>query len=62
MKRVIIALLLLGGFSALSTMEANAFVCASGVYRTGCVGAGGGALVVRRPVVVRGGYGRRIYR
>jgi hypothetical protein len=62
MKRMIIYLLLLGGFTALSTMEASAFVCARGVYRAGCVGAGGGA-VVRGPVygaaVVRGPvYGR----
>jgi hypothetical protein len=64
MKHVIISLLLLGGFTALSTVEASAFVCARGVYRAGCVGAGGGAVVVRHPVVVtRGAYvGRRIYR
>jgi hypothetical protein len=63
-KLVIISLLLLGGFIALSTMEANAFVCARGLYRAGCVGAGGGAVVVRRPyVAARGVYGgRRIYR
>jgi hypothetical protein len=56
MKRMIISLLLLGGFTALSTMEASALVCARGVVRAGCV-AGGGA-VVRAPVygaaVVRG--------
>jgi len=76
MKRMIISLLLLGGLTALSTMEANAFVCVRGLYRAGCVGAGGGAVVVRRPyvgggaafvrrpyVAARGGYvGRRIYR
>jgi hypothetical protein len=63
MKHLIISLLLLGGFTALSTMEASAFVCARGVYRAGCVGARGGAVVVRHPVVVRGAYvGRRIYR
>jgi len=50
MKRMIISLLLLGGFTALSTMEASALVCARGVYRAGCVAAGGAA-VVRRPVV-----------
>jgi hypothetical protein len=49
MKHVIIALLLVGGFVALSTMEASAVVCARGVYRAGCVGAGG-AVVVGRPV------------
>jgi hypothetical protein len=63
MKRVIITMLLLGGLTALSTMEASAFVCARGVYRAGCVGGGGGA-IVRGPVyggaaVVRGPvYGR----
>jgi hypothetical protein len=49
MKRVIITMLLLGGLTALSTMEASAFVCARGVYRAGCVG-GGGRAVVRGPV------------
>jgi hypothetical protein len=64
MKYVIISLLLVGGFIALSTMEASAFVCARGVYRAGCVGARGGAVVVRRPYVARRGVyvGRRIYR
>ena len=50
MKRVIISLLLTGSFVALGTMEASAVVCARGVYRAGCVGVGGAA-VVRRPVV-----------
>jgi hypothetical protein len=49
MKHVIVALLLVGGFVALSTMEASAVVCARGVYRAGCVAAGGAA-VVARPV------------
>jgi hypothetical protein len=69
MKHVIISLLLLGGFITLSTMEASAVVCARGVYRAGCVTAGGAAVVrapvvVRRPVVVTRGavVGRRIYR
>ncbi len=63
MKRVIISLFLLGGFTALCTMQANAAVCAVGVYRAGCVGVGGtvvghrnyynyggrrGAVVIRR--------------
>jgi hypothetical protein len=52
MKHVIISLLLVGGFVALSTMEASAVVCARGVYRAGCVGAGG-AVVVGRPVAAR---------
>ena len=56
MKRLTIALLLAGTFIALSVVEASAVVCARGVYRAGCVGAGGaavvGAPVVRRGVVV----------
>jgi hypothetical protein len=48
MKRVIISLFLLGGFTALSTMEASAFVCAAGVYRAGCVGPRGAAVVGHR--------------
>jgi hypothetical protein len=53
MKRLIIPMLLAGSFIALSTMEASAVVCARGVYRAGCVSAGGAAVVVRpavRPV------------
>jgi hypothetical protein len=63
MKSMIISLLLLGGVVVLSTTEASAVVCARGVYRAGCVGAGGGAVVVRRPVAVSGVYvHRRVYR
>jgi hypothetical protein len=73
MKHLIIPLLLAGGFIALSTMEANAVVCARGVHRAGCVAAGGttvGAAVVARPVVrpaaravvvPRAGVRRRVY-
>jgi hypothetical protein len=50
MKHLMISPLLAGGFIALSTMEASAVVCARGVYRAGCAGAGG-AVVVGRPVV-----------
>ena len=50
MKHLIIPLLLIGGFVALTTAEANAVVCARGVYRAGCVSAGGAAVVARRPV------------
>lgn len=42
------------GFAATMTYEAtdaNAFVCARGVYRAGCAGYRG-AVVVRRPPVV----------
>ena len=52
MKRVIITLILLGGFTALCTMDASAAVCARGVYRAGCVGVRGAA-VVHRPVAAR---------
>jgi hypothetical protein len=64
MKHVIIALLLVGGFVALSTREASAIVCVAGVYRAGCVVAPRAAVVVRRPVVVaprRVGVRRRVY-
>jgi hypothetical protein len=61
MKHMIISLFLLGGVIAFSATEASAVVCARGVYRAGCVGAGGGAVVVRRPV--GGAYvHRRVYR
>jgi hypothetical protein len=64
-KHVIIALSLLGGFVALSTLEANAaVVCAAGVYRAGCVAAAPrAAVVVRRPVVVapRAAVRRRVH-
>jgi hypothetical protein len=40
---------------ALSTMEASAVVYARGVVRAGCVAAGGGAAVVRAPVVTAPG-------
>jgi hypothetical protein len=50
MKRLMIPVLLVGSFIALSTMEASAVVCARGVVRAGCVAAGGAA-VVARPVV-----------
>jgi hypothetical protein len=50
MKHLMISLLLAASFVALSTMEASSVVCARGVYRAGCVGAGG-AVVVRRGVV-----------
>ena len=46
MKRVIITLALLGGFTALCTMESSAAVCVAGAHRAGCVSARG-AVVVR---------------
>jgi hypothetical protein len=33
------------------TTDANAVVCARGVYRAGCAGAGGAVVVRRAPVV-----------
>jgi hypothetical protein len=50
MKYLMISLLLAGSLIAVSTMNADAVVCARGVHRAGCVGAGG-AVVVGRPVV-----------
>jgi hypothetical protein len=50
MKHLMISLLLAGSAIALSTMDASAVVCARGVYRAGCAGAGG-AVVVAAPVV-----------
>lgn len=50
MKHLMISLLLAASFVALSTMGASAIVCARGVYRAGCVGAGG-AVVARRAVI-----------
>jgi hypothetical protein len=41
MNHLIIPILLAGTFIALSTVEAGAVVCARGVYRAGCVSAGG---------------------
>ena len=67
MKHLFIPLLLAGSFIALSTIETNALVCARGVYRAGCVSAGGAAVVVRpvaRAVVVaprRVAVRRRVY-
>lgn len=49
MRRFAIAVIIvLGGLSA--THQANAIVCANGVYRAGCVGPNSAA-VVRKPSV-----------
>jgi hypothetical protein len=58
MKHVIISLLLAGGFIAFSNFETSAVVCARGIYRAGCVGPRGAA-VVHRPVVGRAFVGSR---
>ena len=60
------ALLAFGATMAFETTDANAVVCARGVYRAGCAGARG-AVVVRHPVarcrsvLVNGVYVRRCY-
>ncbi len=62
MKRLGIAAALLGSFFALSVTEADAFVCARGVYRAGCAGPRGGVVVHRgfvHPRVYRGRAFRR---
>ncbi len=45
----LVALVSVGAETALVS-EANAVVCARGVYRAGCVGPHGRAVVARRPV------------
>jgi hypothetical protein len=63
MKHLIVTLLLLGGFVAVSIPEANALVCARGVYRAGCVGPRGAVGVRRGYVAPRGAVvvRRRVY-
>jgi hypothetical protein len=64
--KIIASSLLVLGLLAVQVSEANAVVCARGVYRAGCVGPHG-AVGVRRPVgysyhgaaVVRPAYGVR---
>ena len=63
MKNLIIPMLLVGGFVALTTKEASAVIyCAAGVYRAGCVARP--VVVAPRAVVVAthdvdgGGFGR----
>ncbi|MET0874486.1 MAG: hypothetical protein ABWX81_06820 [Pseudolabrys sp.] len=46
----VIAVFILALTPFLAISDANAVVCARGVYRAGCAGAGG-AVVVRRPPV-----------
>jgi len=62
MKQFILALALIGGFVALSASDANAVVCARGVYRAGCAGPHG-AVVAHRGVYRGGVYrGATVYR
>ena len=64
--KVIASGLLVLGLLAVQVSEANAVVCARGVYRAGCAGPRGA--VVAHPygyhgaAVVRPGYGRHCYR
>ncbi len=48
---IIVAVFAFGGTMTIETTDANAVVCARGVYRAGCAGPRGAA-VVRRPAVV----------
>ena len=48
---IIVAVLAFGGTMTIETTDANAVVCARGVYRAGCAWTRGAA-VVRRPAVV----------
>ena len=54
MRYVLVSLGLLAGLLSFAPTEANAFVCARGIYRAGCVGPRG-AIVARR-----GYYGPRM--
>ena len=54
-KRVLLLLGLTALTLSATVPEADAIVCARGVYRAGCVGPGG-AVVVRRPYYGGGGY------
>jgi hypothetical protein len=47
------AILAFGATMTVKTTDANAVVCARGVYRAGCAGPNG-AVVAHRPVVHRG--------
>lgn len=58
MKTVVSALLALGLLAG-TVAEANAVVCARGVYRAGCAGSNGAA-VVRHPA--NGYHGAAVYR
>ena len=63
MRMLLIAAIAAGAFiftMAVSSNDAQAVVCARGVYRAGCVGPHG-AVVVRRPAVVHHGVVCRRY-
>jgi hypothetical protein len=50
--KIVASSLLVLGLLAVQVSEANAMVCARGVYRAGCAGPRG-AVVTPRPAVVR---------
>ncbi len=52
MKYLLLALGLVAGAATFAPTEANAYVCAAGVYRAGCAGPRG-AVVTRRYVAPR---------
>ncbi|MBV9567304.1 MAG: hypothetical protein JO172_04135 [Hyphomicrobiales bacterium] len=56
MKRYILMAALLGGYFALSASDANAIVCARGVYRAGCAGPRGAVVTHRGYYPYRHGY------
>ena len=45
------AILAFAATMTFETTDANAVVCARGIYRAGCAGARGAAVVVRRPMM-----------
>ena len=57
-KFVFAAIIALGGLAV--THQANAVVCANGVYRAGCAGPYGGAVVRKHPYPYHGYYHRGI--
>ena len=58
MKTIALAALIVGMLVG-TVADANAVVCAKGVYRAGCAGPHGAAVVHRPPVHCHYRYGRR---
>ena len=52
MKHIVLAIMVALGALAI-TKQTHAAACANGVYRAGCVGPNGAAVVHKRPVHVR---------
>ena len=61
MKYVLLTLGFIASFYLFIPTDANAVVCAKGVYRAGCAGPHG-AVVATRPVVARPIAARCVYR